>query len=237
MANIFTEKAGPLPVWAWMGIATVGVLGFAAIKGKSSSSSQNSTADQQQLAAEEAALANAAGSAATTGNNSAGTYGSGYGAYSGNGYSGGSSGVLSTSPAASTTTPVTTGSSSPAASTTTPVTTGSSSPAPTAGTTASTPAPVTTAPAPAKVSAGPISNLQASGVTSSGATVRWNPDSGNTQGYAWACTPTSGKGASKKGNTSGTSVTVSGLASKTTYNFGVQGLPGGAGNNIHFTTT
>ena len=101
MANIFTEKAGPLPVWAWMGIATVGVLGFAAIKGKGSN--QNSTANQQQLAAEEAALANAAGSAATSGNNSAGTYGSGYGTYAGNGYTGSTAGSYSTTPAASTT--------------------------------------------------------------------------------------------------------------------------------------
>ena len=101
MPNIVTEKAGPLPVWAWMGIATAGILGFAAIKGKGSGSS--SAAQQQQLAAEEAALANAAGSAATSGNNSAGTYGSGHGTYGGNGYTGSSAGSYSTTPAASST--------------------------------------------------------------------------------------------------------------------------------------
>jgi LysM repeat protein len=99
--NVLTEKAGPLPVWAWMGIATVGILGFAALKSKNSSGS--SAAQQQQLAAEEAALANAAGSAATSGNNSAGTYGSGYGSYGGNGYTGSTAGSYSPAPAASTT--------------------------------------------------------------------------------------------------------------------------------------
>ena len=212
MPNVFTDKIGPLPTWAWMGIATGGILLVVGIKGKKKGSTDN-TAAQQQLAAEEAALANAAGQSSISSNNGASTYGSGSGRYAGTGS--GSSGVYSMAPAASSTAPA--------------VSTPSSSPAPAA--TAST------APAPAKVSAGPISNLQAYSVTSTSAVIKWNPDKNNTQGYAWACTPTSGKGASKKGNTTATSVTVSGLTAKTTYNFGVQGLPGGAGNNIHFTTT
>jgi len=81
--------------------------------------------------------------------------------------------------------------------------------------------------------AGPVSNLQPSSETASSVTVHWNTVKGATQGYAWNLT---GNGVSKHGTTKGTSVTVTGLASKKTYNFGVQGLPGGPGDNIHVTT-
>lgn len=103
MANFFTEKAGPLPVWAWLGIVTVAILLFIGMRGKSSGN-QNTTAQQQQLAAEEAALANAAGQNATAGYNSPGTYGSGWSMYNGNGYTGTTAGVLQTTPASSDTT-------------------------------------------------------------------------------------------------------------------------------------
>jgi hypothetical protein len=81
--------------------------------------------------------------------------------------------------------------------------------------------------------AGAISNLQPSSVSPNSVTIHWNPTTGASQGYAWALT---GNGVDKKGNTKSTSVTVTGLASKKTYNFGVQGLPGGPGDNIHVTT-
>lgn len=84
---------------------------------------------------------------------------------------------------------------------------------------------------------GAISNLQASKVTKSGFTVTWNPVPSAT-GYSWKV------GAAnqwpnyvKQGQASGTSVTVTGLNAGTQYNFGIQALPGGAGNNIHVTTT
>jgi len=215
--NVFTEKAGPLPVWAWMAIVTVIILGVVSLRKKSSSSTDN-TAAQQQLGAEEAALANAAGQSAVSSGNGASTYGSGYGQYGGNGSGSWTAGNYSTAPAASDTTPVTTT-------------------APAGGSGSTTTA---TAPAPAAVHAGAISNLQASGVTKSSATIRWNPDANNKGGYAYSVMKASNwpKGpAVKSGVTTGTSVTVSGLQSKTTYNFGVQGLPGGPGDNIHFTTT
>ena len=101
MPNVFTEKIGPLPTWAWMGIATAGILVVVGIKGKKGS--QNNTAAQQQLAAEEAALANAAGQSSIAANNGASSYGSGYGRYSGNG--GYTAGGYSMAPAQSSTMP------------------------------------------------------------------------------------------------------------------------------------
>jgi hypothetical protein len=78
-------------------------------------------------------------------------------------------------------------------------------------------------------SAGPISNLQVTGYNATGVSFSWNPAPGATQGYHWAL---SGNGISKSGNTSNTHVSVTGLK-KGVYNFSVQGLPGGPGNNIH----
>lgn len=39
--NVFTRKLGPLPMWAWMGIALAIALGYYLIKSKSSSSSSD----------------------------------------------------------------------------------------------------------------------------------------------------------------------------------------------------
>ena len=85
--------------------------------------------------------------------------------------------------------------------------------------------------------AGAISNLQAYNVKTTTATIKWNPATNASQGYYYAVTTASGGQTIKSGNTKSTSVSLSGLKSKTAYNFGVQGLPGGPGDNIHFTTT
>jgi hypothetical protein len=217
LAESLSEKIGPLPTWGWLGLATGAAGAYYVIEKRKASSTgtTSAAAAEQQLAAEEAAAANVA--ATTTPN---------YGYGGGNG-SAGSGHTHSWSPPASTTAPV--GTTTPVGSTAPP--TGTT--APPTGTTAPT---GPTAPAPVKVAAGPISNLQASNVTSTGATIRWNADSGNTQGYAYNVTQLNGKSV-KSGNTNATSVALTGLHSKYTYNFGVQGLPGGAGDNIHFTTT
>jgi hypothetical protein len=78
-------------------------------------------------------------------------------------------------------------------------------------------------------SAGAISNLT---VTASGTSVtaRWNPAKNATQGYKWDLTGPS----SHSGTTKSTSATVTGLKAGT-YNFGIQALPGGPGNNEHVT--
>jgi hypothetical protein len=83
--------------------------------------------------------------------------------------------------------------------------------------------------------AGAISNLQASGITSTSAKITWNPASNATGGYAYKVTEMNGT-LVKSATTKSTSVALSGLHKGWTYNFGVQALPGGAGNNIHFST-
>jgi hypothetical protein len=83
-------------------------------------------------------------------------------------------------------------------------------------------------------SAGSISNLQPYSVTKTSFTARWNPDLNNTGGYKYVLSQLNGV-AVKSGTTSGTSVSFTGLHSGYTYNFAVQGLPGGAGDNIHVT--
>ena len=114
MPNILTEKAGPLPLWGWLGIATAGALLFASKgKGSSSNTAAQQAAAQQQLAAEEAALANSAQTATPASNSASSTYGSGGGRYSGNGNTGSAAPVYSATPAASTTAPA----AAPAAST------------------------------------------------------------------------------------------------------------------------
>lgn len=80
--------------------------------------------------------------------------------------------------------------------------------------------------------AGAISNLQVRKKTATSFTVGWNPAQGATQGYKY---DTTGGGVNKPGSTHGTSATVSGLKKGQTYNFGIQALPGGPGNNIHIT--
>ena len=78
-------------------------------------------------------------------------------------------------------------------------------------------------------SAGAISNLT---VTASGTTVtaRWNPAKNATGGYKWILSGPS----SHSGTTKATSASITGLKAGT-YNFGIQALPGGPGNNEHVT--
>ncbi len=83
--------------------------------------------------------------------------------------------------------------------------------------------------------AGAISNLQASGETTSSAKVSWNVAPGATGGYSYKVDQLNGANV-KQGITKATSVTVSNLHPGWTYNFGIQALPGGPGNNIHFST-
>jgi hypothetical protein len=120
---------------------------------------------------------------------------------------------------------------------TTPVTPNPTTPATPAPATTTSPAAATTSTPAATTKAGAISNLQPSSVGSTTAKVSWNKAANATQGYAYRVTDTANNSVVKSGNTTGTSVSLSGLKAKTTYNFGVQGLPGGPGNNIHFTTT
>lgn len=92
-----------------------------------------------------------------------------------------------------------------------------------------------TATATATKTAGAISNLQASAVTKTTAKVSWNPAANATGGYSYKVTELNGT-LVKSATTKSTSVSLSGLHPGWSYNFGVQGLPGGAGNNIHFST-
>jgi hypothetical protein len=84
------------------------------------------------------------------------------------------------------------------------------------------------------VKAGAVTGLHATNVTATGATVKWNPASHATS-YAWGVRQMNGKQV-KTGTAQGTDTIVTGLHPGWTYNFGIQGLPGGPGNNIHFTT-
>jgi hypothetical protein len=84
--------------------------------------------------------------------------------------------------------------------------------------------------------AGAISGLAASNVTKTSFKASWKA-AANATGYAWAVRDLASHTQVKSGSTNATSVTVSGLKSGIDYNFGVQGLPGGAGNNIHVRTT
>jgi hypothetical protein len=94
-----------------------------------------------------------------------------------------------------------------------------------------TPTPTPT-PTPSK-NAGAISNLMGK---VNGTTVRfsWNPATGATKGYSYVLSELDGT-VTKKGDITGTSVTATGLHKGWTYNFGIQALPGGPGNNIHVT--
>jgi len=81
---------------------------------------------------------------------------------------------------------------------------------------------------------GAVSNLTEVKSSKTSYTVRWNPVNGAT-GYHWHSVQLNGQGV-KDGQTKATTMTVSGLHSGWTYNFSVQALPGGPGNNIHVTT-
>lgn len=84
--------------------------------------------------------------------------------------------------------------------------------------------------------AGPISNLQAT-TTKTTIKARWNPAANATQGYQLIITDLSNNEVVQRPKTMGTSITISGLKSGTDYNVGIQGLPGGPGDNIHAKTT
>jgi hypothetical protein len=74
--------------------------------------------------------------------------------------------------------------------------------------------------------AGAISNLTLTKKSATSLVAKWNPATGATGGYKYALTGP----VNKSGSTRGTTVTLTGLK-KGSYNFGVQGLPGGPGNN------
>jgi Fibronectin type III domain len=85
--------------------------------------------------------------------------------------------------------------------------------------------------------AGPISGLAASAVTKTSFKASWKAAANATGGYAWIVRDLASHTQTSAGSTKSTSVTVSGLKSGTDYNFGVQGLPGGVGDNIHVRTS
>lgn len=104
-----------------------------------------------------------------------------------------------------------------------------SSAAPTTPATPATTTPKTTSPA------GAISNLQAT-VSGTTANVKWNTVPAPAQGYSYVMSEVSGAIVKKGPLTQfATSISFPGLKHGTTYNFGIQALPGGAGNNIHIT--
>jgi len=107
--------------------------------------------------------------------------------------------------------------------------TGSTGSGDTSSGTGGTPAP---APASAPKAAGAISNLQSYNVTKSGFSARWNKAAGATGGYRYIVTQLNGAHV-HEGVTRSTSVSISNLHPGWTYNFGIQALPGGPGNNIH----
>jgi hypothetical protein len=120
--------------------------------------------------------------------------------------------------------------------TTTPVTEPTSPDVPAAPATTPTTSTGSTGTAATAKTAGAISNLQASAVGKTTATIKWNAAANATGGYAYRVTQMNGK-LIKSGTTHATSVNLSGLTSKYQYNFGIQALPGGPGDNIHFTTS
>jgi hypothetical protein len=85
--------------------------------------------------------------------------------------------------------------------------------------------------------AGTIQNLAATKVTKNSFTVRWNPATGATGGYAYVVRDLASHTQIQSGSTKATTVTITGLKSGTDYNFGIQALPGGAGNNVHVKTS
>jgi hypothetical protein len=85
--------------------------------------------------------------------------------------------------------------------------------------------------------AGSISNLQASAVTKTSFKASWQAAANATGGYSWVVRDLASHTQTSAGTTKSTSVTVAGLKSGTDYNFGVQALPGGAGDNIHVRTS
>jgi Fibronectin type III domain len=120
--------------------------------------------------------------------------------------------------------------------------TGTSTTAPATGTTTTTApatgATTTAAPKPASAAAaGPIANLRVTSTGTTSFTVAWNAAQGATGGYSYIVRDlASHTQVGSAHTTKATSATVTGLKSGTDYNFGIQALPGGAGNNLHVRT-
>lgn len=83
--------------------------------------------------------------------------------------------------------------------------------------------------------AGPVTGLSASAVTKTSFRASWHA-AANAQSYRYVVRDLASHSQVSDGQTSGTSVTVSGLRSGVDYNFGIQALPGGLGDNIHVRT-
>jgi hypothetical protein len=86
------------------------------------------------------------------------------------------------------------------------------------------------------MTAGHITNLQASIVGKTSFTVRWNPAPGAVEGYGFVVRDLNTHTEAVSGYTKGIVLTVRHLHPDTEYNFGIQGLPGGPGSNIHVKT-
>lgn len=84
--------------------------------------------------------------------------------------------------------------------------------------------------------AGTISGLAASNVTKTSFKASWKP-AANATSYSWVVRNLASHTQTSAGTTKSTSVTVGGLKSGVDYNFGIQALPGGAGDNIHVRTS
>lgn len=95
--------------------------------------------------------------------------------------------------------------------------------------------PGTTPPPKGTKPAGAISNLVGS-VSGTTAKITWNTVPKPANGYSYVMSEVTGA-IFKKGQLSqfATSISIPGLKHGTTYNFGIQALPGGAGDNIHLT--
>lgn len=85
--------------------------------------------------------------------------------------------------------------------------------------------------------AGAITGLKSSDVTKTSFKASWNAASNATGGYSYIVRDLASHTQTSAGKTTATSVTVSGLKSGTDYNFGIQALPGGTGDNMHVRTT
>ena len=81
--------------------------------------------------------------------------------------------------------------------------------------------------------AGAITNLRVTGFNTTGVSFAWDAATGATRGYAWQVT---GQGITMSGNTNAIQVSVNRLTKPGVYNFGIQGLPGGPGDNISTPT-
>lgn len=82
--------------------------------------------------------------------------------------------------------------------------------------------------------AGSITGLKARGGNTSAA-FSWNAAPNATQGYHYVLTKPGGA-VEREGNTTSTSVQLNDIPKGVTYNFGIQALPGGVGDNIHVKT-